>query len=417
VKQKQLNYNRIIISFTAFLNFLGLTLSFPVFIPLMSEHGHMLPLEYSKELRGMLLGFFLGVYPLMQFFTAPILGVISDSLGRKRVLLIAATGNSMGNIIVAAGIFTHNIWIVLFGRIISGLFSGSLAVTQSAMADISTPATRSANFGLMGAMMGASLALGPAIGGILSDSVHGPLFTLATPFVAAALFAIVNVVMLVLSFSETLDKEHRHASRISVLTGPRKIFTAFKDPASRPIFIVVFLWGFGFNFFSQFFQYYLIERFQVTNTQFGILFGYIGFWAILSQGVFNSAVSKRFDPPQVLKVTILLLSLTFPLLLLIPSYKLLFAFVFSIPILNGLCIPNMTSIVSGLADQKDQGRIMGVSQAVQAVSMFLPPFIGGYLVGVNYTMPVWVTFVFIFFGWVIFVRGYKKSYRNPVSQK
>lgn len=407
--QAKTGSERAIIALTAFLNFFGLTLAFPVFVPLVAAGAGMLAPEITKEMRGVILGVLLGVYPLVQFFTAPMLGVLSDRHGRKPILILAAAGNIIGNLILAFGVFELNVWIVLLGRVMTGCFSGALAVTQSAMSDISDPASRPKNFGLLGAMFGASLALGPAIGGILSDHTHGGFFTLATPFLAAALLAFVNLALLVPVFIETLSAEHRQHSAFHILTGPKNFVTAFVDSKSRSIFLVVFLLFFGFNFFTQFFQYYLVERFQITNTQFGMLFGYIGIWSILVQGFLTKPVSKRFPPGKVLRVTLLGLALVFPIILLVPSYWLLYAVVFVIPLMNGLSIPNITSIVSGLADRKNQGRILGVNQSVQAVSQFLSPLIGGYLVGINYTMPIWVSFAFILAAWLAFIPCYNQQ--------
>ena len=147
----------------------------------------------------------------------------------------------------------------------------------------------------------------------------------------------------------------------------------------------------------------------MTNTQFGMLFGYVGIWAILAQGVFNRPLSRRFKPAQILRVAIVSLSVMFPILLLVPSYPLLYAVAFMIPLMNGLSIPNMTVLVAGMADQKGQGKIMGVNQAVQAVSMLAAPLIGCYLVGLNYTLPIWGAGAFVFGAWLFFLPCYKKS--------
>jgi predicted MFS family arabinose efflux permease len=139
-----------------------------------------------------------------------------------------------------------------------------------------------------------------------------------------------------------------------------------------------------------------------------MLFGYIGIWSIITQGFITKPVAKKFNPGQVLRVTIMVLALLFPLILLVPNYYLLYAVVLFIPMMNGLTMPNLTAVVSGLADAKGQGKVLGVNQSVMAVSQFLSPLIGGYLVGINYTMPIWVTFVFILAAWFAFIPCYNR---------
>lgn len=394
----------ILVAVTAFLNFIGLTLAFPVFTPLfMSPTSAFVPADMTRVMRAVLLGVMIGVYPFVQFFTAPVLGVLSDRFGRKPVLFYTAIGNTAAHLLVAVGVAMNSLGLVLAGRVLSGCFSGALAVTQSAMSDISTQQSRPRNFGLLGAMFGAALALGPAIGGVLSDHNHGALFTLATPFYAAAVFSLINVVLIGTVFFETHVLENRRHIPVSILTGPRQFAQAFTEPAGRALFTTSFLLYFGFNFFTGFFQYYLIERFHVTNTQFGMLFGYIGLWSILTQGVLTRPVSKRFAPANVLRITLIALSLVFPVMLLVPNYWLLYAVVFISPMMVGLSAPNLMTMVSELTDAKGQGRILGVNQSVQAAAQFIPPLVGGYIVGLNYTMPLWVAFASIFLAWAVFL--------------
>ncbi|MEK6793751.1 MAG: MFS transporter [Spirochaetota bacterium] len=407
----------ILIAATAFLNFIGLTLAFPVFTPLFtSTTSALVPHEMTKVMRAVLLGIAIGIYPFVQFFTAPILGILSDRVGRKPVLFYTAIGNIASHVLVAVGVTMNSIVLVLAGRVLGGLFSGALAVTQSAMSDISTHESRPRNYGLLGAMFGAALALGPAIGGVLSDHHYGPLFTLATPFYLAAFLSLLNVVLIGLLFIETHRHENRRSMAVSFLTGPKQFIHAFTIPSSRALFVTAFLLFFGFNFFTGFFQYYLIERFHVTNTQFGMLFGYIGIWSILTQGVLTRPVSKRFSPAHVLRVTLLSLSLVFPVMLLVPNYWLLYAVVFLSPMMVGLSGPNLMTIISGLADASGQGRILGINQSVQAAAQFIPPLVGGYLVGLNYTMPLWVAFAAIFIAWVVFLF-FSGMHRVPGTHK
>ncbi len=115
-------------------------------------------------------------------------------------------------------------------------------------------------------------------------------------------------------------------------------------------------------------------------------------------------VSKRFKPKQVLSVSLLLLAGTFPLLLLVQNLPILFAVISFIPFLNGLSNPNLTAIISGLGDSESQGEVLGINQSVQAVTQFLPPLIGGFVVGHHFTLPNWITALSILIAWVLFIR-------------
>jgi len=394
-----------IVAFTAFLNFTGLTLAIPIFTPMcLDEACGILAAATPMTVRTTVLGFLLGVFPLCQFFTAPLLGTLSDRRGRKNILLWAIAGSIAGYILMALGILVESLPLLFFSRIVTGCFSGSLAVTQSAVADLSDEGSRPRNFGLLGAALGLSLFVGPALGGILSDpNVHAA-FSYATPFWLSAVLAALNFVQVAWLFSETLPEGKRPRVEFHLLVGPKNIMRAFTDPDCRRMFLVVLALAFGFNFFTQFFQVFLVEKFQATRSQLGIILSYFGIWSLMTQALLVRPVSRIFAPRQVLHVTLLLLAASFPLLLTVERFWILFPAVVFIPVFYGLSNPNLTSMVCGLRGAQRQGEILGINQSVMAMAQFVPPLIGGYIVGHHYSLPLWITSGSILIAWVLFLR-------------
>jgi len=404
--KKRLRRDLNVIAFTAFLNFIGLTIAIPIFTPLcLQENGGIIAAGTSIPVRTTILGFLVGIFPLCQFFAAPILGALSDRYGRKSVLLVSLVGMAIGYLIMAVSILLPSLPLAFISRVTMGAFSGSLAVTQSAMADLSDERSRANNFGLIGAAFGASLFIGPALGGFLSDSSIHPWFTYATPFLLAALLTGINFIQVLWQFSETLPAEKRRHRDMHILIGPINIVRAMSDSVHRTLFLVVFFLGFGFNFFTQFFQLYLIDTFSTSQSQLGMVFSYVGICSILTQMLVVPAVSKRFGPAQVLAVSLLLLGGIFPVLLLVPRFSLLFPVITLIPLFNGLSNPNLTALISGLGGAESQGEILGINQSVLAITQFLPPLLGGFIVGHHFTLPNWITAASIFTAWILFKKN------------
>ncbi len=394
-----------VITFTAFLNFTGLTIAIPIFTPLCLDQSHgIIAAGTSVPIRTTILGFLLGIFPLSQFFAAPILGAFSDRYGRKKILLLTLIGMLLGSILMAASIAMSNLPLAFISRIIMGAFSGSLAVTQSAIADISDETSRAKNFGLIGAAFGASLFIGPALGGFLSDPGIHSSFNYATPFWLSSVLTALNVCQVAWQLSETLPPDKRRSSDFRIFLGPINIVKAFRDPVCRAMFLVVFVLGFGFNFFTQFFQVLLLTKFAATRAQLGMVFSYLGIWGILTQAVIIRPVSRKFTPAQILTTTPLFLSGVFLSILLVPSLPFLFAVLLFIPLVNGIANPNLTGLISGLRGAEDQGELLGINQSVLAMAQFLPPLIGGYIVGNHYSLSIWVTAFCYVIGWILFLR-------------
>jgi DHA1 family tetracycline resistance protein-like MFS transporter len=130
----------------------------------------------------------------------------------------------------------------------------------------------------------------------------------------------------------------------------------------------------------------------------------MGIWSIMTQALLVRPVTSRFTARQIVAVTLVLLAASFPLLLLVSSFWLLFAAIVFIPVFYGLSNPNVTSLVCGLAGPERQGEILGINQSVMAMAQFVPPLIGGYIVGHHYSMPLWITAGSILLAWMLFLR-------------
>jgi len=110
------------------------------------------------------LGILIASFPLMQFIFSPILGRISDNVGRKPVLVISIL-TSAGSFVLFA--VANSFFILLLSRIVAGLATET-AVAQAYIADITSKKERASGIGKVGAAHGAGFIIGPAIGGTLS---------------------------------------------------------------------------------------------------------------------------------------------------------------------------------------------------------------------------------------------------------
>lgn len=401
--------------FTVFIDMVGVGIVIPIFANLVIRNdAGLLALDSSFASRALLLGLLTAVYPASQFFGAPLLGAMSDRYGRKLILVLSLLGTVAGYLLFGFGITIGSLWILFLSRAIDGFTGGNISIAMSSIADISDHSAKSRNFGLIGMAFGLGFIIGPAIGGLLSDSHISPLFTYATPFWVAAILSSINVLLVLWRFTETLD--HRVESEMSLFTGFRNIRRAFALRNLRTMFLVVFLLTFGFNFFTQFFQVFLIQKFSFTESEIGGLFAFVGVWIVVGQGLLVRPLSRKFSPRAILAISALVLAIALPMLLL-PSHAYVLFFILPfIAMSNGLTMPNYNAIISNLAGKKSQGEILGINQSIQALAMALPPLIAGLIVTIDRNFPIMMSGIVTLSAWLVFMLFFRVEDSHTYDQ-
>ncbi|MDB4977872.1 MAG: Major facilitator superfamily protein 10 Tetracycline transporter-like protein [Candidatus Peribacteria bacterium] len=388
---------------TVFLDMMGVGIALPVLaVIVLDTPVSILPAHTSLATRSILYGFLLAAYPLLQFFGSPILGAASDRYGRKVTLIMSLFGTLVGYALFAIGIVTRNVPLLFFSRALDGFTGGNISIAMSAAADISQEKSlKTRNFGLLGMAFGLGFILGPYIGGKLSDSTLHPALSIATPFWFAAALSVINILLFLVFFQETLHT--RSKARISLFTGFYNIKRAMEISHLRTILLVVFILTLGFNFFVQFFQVFLIEKFHYNQSNIGDFFGYAGVWIAIVQGFLVRPITKRFGLRRTIAVCSFLLALLLPALLLPNTSIYLYLLIPFIAIAEGLLDPAASTIVSDLAGEEMQGEIIGIKQSLQALAAAIPPIIGGFISTIHPNLPIFVASTVTFIAWLLFV--------------
>src|ERR1700689_4478354 len=138
------------------LDAVGIGLVFPILPRLLEEVTH------SQNI-ALYIGIMTALYAVMQFIFAPMLGALSDNLGRRPVLLVSLAGAAINYVILA---FAPQLWLLMVGRAVAGITSANVAVATAYITDISPEDTRARRFGLANAMGVPAFIIGSGIGGV-----------------------------------------------------------------------------------------------------------------------------------------------------------------------------------------------------------------------------------------------------------
>lgn len=386
---------------TTFIDLLGVGIIIPI-IPAIFFEGDtgFLDASYSKQTVTFVFGLLLASYPFMQFFGAPMLGALSDKYGRKPILKIALVGTFFGYLLFAYGLMTQNLFLLFLGRLIPGFTGGNISIVTSAIADVSDKESRTKNFGLIGMAFGLGFILGPSIGGILSDNTILPWFDLYVPFLFTAMLTVLNIILVQFNFIETLKT--RINTKVNVFKGIQNIATSFRNPQLRSVFTIVLLLSIGFTFYTNFFSAYLYVKFDFTTKDVGFLYGYVGIWLAITQGLLVRSLSSKFSPKKILIISIPMLAIGLGLIL-VPTEGWMFYLVNPIvAVFYGLTSPNITSLVSEQVDETMQGSILGINQSMNSFGQVVTICIGGYILGLGDNFPLIASVGFILLAFIVF---------------
>ena len=372
-----------ILLFVTFIDFMGLGLVYPIFSKLFFDKNlTFLPLDTSDQMRGFWLGLLFAIMPLMQFFSSPTWGTISDNKGRKKPLQLSLAITIIGHIISVFSIFFTSISLLLLSRIILGIGTGNISIVQASVADLSSNEEKAKNFGLYAMAIGAGFAFGPFLGGALS------VFGFSFPFIFASLLTMINLILALAFLRETHHK--RLEKKLSWRAGIANLKKAFEYKNIRAIFFCSFLCGFAWAYFLDFAPVYLIKQFNFSSANIGFFYGSIGAAYAISAGYLIRPFLSRFKSETLFWAGTLLTALCIFTVPFYTSIILFVPFILFFSYVSAFIGPTSTSLVSNYATAEIQGEVLGVLGSVNTASYGLSALLAGSFVGINPSISMWL---------------------------
>ncbi|XP_065516535.1 major facilitator superfamily domain-containing protein 10 isoform X3 [Lathamus discolor] len=326
--------------------------------------------KYNSVLFGGLIG---SIFSILQFFSSPLTGAMSDCLGRRPVILMTVIGLITSYSLWAA---SRTFGVFLLSRIIGGISKGNVSLSTAIVADLHSPKARSKGMAMIGVAFSLGFTLGPMIGAYLAmETEKGEVFYLRSALVAL-MFAVADLIFIFFLLPETLPKENRVSSVTSGfqaavdLLSPLALFrfsavTRGKESPSEEnlqnlkiLGLAYFLYLFLFSGLEYTLSFLTHQRFHFSSMQQGKMFFFIG----ITMAVIQGGYARRIKPGNEIR------AVKRAIILLIPAF-LLIGWAVNVAMLGaGLLLYS-----SGSASQK--GRVMGILRSLGALARALGPIL------------------------------------------
>ncbi|MBP9759724.1 MFS transporter [Candidatus Dojkabacteria bacterium] len=376
-----------IILLTVFIDVIGLGIVIPI-----------LPFYVSRfSDSALVITSLFAIFALCSFFSAPIIGALSDKYGRRPMLIMSIFSTAFGWFVFAGA---PNIIFLFIGRIIDGIMAGNFPIAQSYLTDIAkTDKERTTNLGLIGATFGIGFILGPMLGGVLGQFGH------TVPFWFVGVLALFNGILALFILPET----HTELSTKKISINPfSPLLRAAKNNILRSNYVAWFLFGLAIASYQSIFSLYLRDVFQFNELTGGILYGFLGVIIAVNQGFAMKHVWLKYFKEPTLELATLGAYVIGFLFLSVNSF-----IIFCIALLintfgQSILRVVMTSQVVGQSSSKERGEVLGILSSITSLSMMIGPFIAGVMYEKLTILPFLFSSVCLFLAFIVlFLRRRK----------
>ena len=316
-------------------------------------------------------------FAFMQFCFGPLLGNLSDSYGRRPVLLVSLFVMVIDYLIMG---YAASIWVLFIGRLVGGVTAATHSTAMAYMADISKNNEKAQNFGLIGAAFGIGFVLGPLLGGVLGE------FSSRAPFFAAAGLAFLNLCLGYIVLPETVTDENKRpfnlntANPLSALRQLRRI-----NGVGR-LLLILFIYDVAFYVYPAIWSYWSEEKFGWGPIQIGYSFAAFGLCMAFTQGYLMKKIIRYIGENKTVKITLYINIISFFFIAFITDSWMIWVLipVISLGVISG---PALQGLMSQAVPDNQQGELQGLLTSITAIGMIISPllmtFTFGFFTGVE----------------------------------
>ncbi len=339
------------------------------------------------------IGVLLAAFPMLQLIAGPILGRLSDRLGRRPVLIFSQAGTALSFVILA---FSKTYWVMLLARMLDGASGGNFLVAQAYIADVTKPEDRARSLGMLGAAFGLGFVIGPLLSGLmLSESLPiGADWRVRLPFLVAAGFSTIAWLLVLFRLPESLPKD-LNERRPARTAGLSELVRTLSKPKIRGLVALSTTAVLAFSAVESTFSLFLKDRFGWSAQQASFGFTYLGLMFAIVQGGLIRPLVKRFGEVRLTLFGLGFASLGYASIALSRDWYWLLPAIFILALGQGLASPSLQGLISRATPQDEQGGVFGTLSSAQTLARMVNYLLASFLLSrFGSATPLWEACVF-----------------------
>jgi DHA1 family tetracycline resistance protein-like MFS transporter len=314
----------------------------------------------------------------LAFFACPLVGRISDSVGRKYCLLISVIGTCLPTALL---FLTGNVIVFIIAIACSGFFSATFGLTFAYISDCVEPKERAVMYGFALATFGLSLSIGPLSGGYLAQQYDTDLI-----FGMSVVLALIDVTYILILLPET--RQVQSSAIDAIYTAIKEMFSSWsmktsfalldREPLLRNLALVIFLYYISVYALVSTFMLYITRSLHFDQISLGWLMSSYGLCTMISESMLVKPIITTIGELNTIRLGLGAFALQCFFFSFSTSHIFIY-FSFLLSMLSSLVYPTICSLLANNIEGELQGESLGVLNGIKALTEGFGPLLFGSL--------------------------------------
>jgi len=369
---------------------MSISVVIPIIEPALLDETHPIFLpDWPQTQRAWIFGALMGIPSFLVLYMSPVLAGLSDSIGRRKVLIVAALGIAFANLLTAFALLSASLVLLFLARILAGLTAAGQPTAQAALVDLTTDARRPFHLTMSLLAISLGFVLGPLLAAAFLSLQSQARWEEEIPFYILGGAAIVFVVLIVVRYrDERAVLNQFQWETLSLRQGIGRFRSAFTHRNVRGLLGIFLIMQIGWASFFIFSPGYLRESLSFSKFEVSIFSTWIGVGLCLANGLVQPFLIRYVPFERIAFTGLVTTAAVFVVSLFLDSQPIQFGLAMTAGITSSVAYASIVTMLSLRVDRSKQGWILGMAGATVALAWGVASLLGGWLDNFDFMAPL-----------------------------